>query len=100
MPKKLPASFSKYFWDVNFKSIDPAKSSSFVIKRVLDRGDTMSIKWVMDNYSRDKIENTVLTTRDLSQKTAIFWADVFGLNKSKVVCLQKPYSPIPFGLSS
>lgn len=100
MLKKLPSSFSKYFWDVNFESINPTKSSSFVIKRILDRGNTTSLKWVIKNYSKEKIKNTVLTTKDLSQKTANFWADIFKLNKSKVVCLQKPYSPTPFGLSS
>lgn len=100
MAKKLPSSFSEYFWDVDFKSIDPNKSSSFVIKRVLDRGNTAAIKWLLRNYPKEKIERTVLTTRDLSQKTANFWADVFKLDKTKVVCLQKPYSRIQFGLSS
>ena len=68
--------------------------------RVLDRGDTGSIKWLLNNYSKDEIENTIMKSRDLSQKTANFWADLYNMDRTKILCLQKHYSPIQFGLSS
>ena len=98
--KKLPSFFKPYFWDVDFSSLDLSKNTDFIIKRTLDRGNTKSLKWVIDYYSKEQIKKTILTSRDLSQKTANFWADIYDLDRAKILCLQKPYSPIPFGLSS
>lgn len=100
MPTKLPIEFKKYFWDVDFEDLAFDKDKNFIIKRVLDRGDTNSLKWLRTKCSDSEISNVIKQTRDLSSQTANFWSDVFQLDKSRVVCLQKPYSPIPFGLSS
>ncbi|MBI4100461.1 hypothetical protein HY439_01840 [Candidatus Microgenomates bacterium] len=97
---KLPKSFKKYFWDVDFKLLDFEKNKTFVLKRLLDRGDTQALVWLKKNYNRNEIEQLLLSTRDISQKTANFWADYLKLDHKKVPCLQKPYSRIPFGLSS
>ena len=99
MANKLPASFKSYFWDIDFSKLD-LNNFQFIIKRVLDRGDTNSIKWLLSNYSRADIENTIMESRDLSAKTANLWADLYGMDRTKILCLQKHYSPIPFGLSS
>jgi len=98
--KKLPSFFEPYFWDVDFSSLDLSKNPEFIIKRVLDRGNTKALKWVISYYPKGRIKKTILISRDLSQKTANFWADVYNLDRSKILCLQKPYSPIQFGLSS
>lgn len=98
--KKLPSFFKPCFWDVDFFDLDLSNDSEFIIKRTLDRGDTKSLKWVLSYYPREKIKETILTSRDLSQKTGNFWADIYNLDRTKILCLQKPYFPIPFGLSS
>lgn len=100
MVTKLPAFLKQYFWDVDFEKIDPEKSKMFILKRCLDRGSDKAIKWLLQHYTKDDIRHLLLTSRDLSAKTANFWADLLGLDKRKVVCLQKPYSRIQFGLSS
>ncbi|OGM33749.1 hypothetical protein A3D00_04100 [Candidatus Woesebacteria bacterium RIFCSPHIGHO2_02_FULL_38_9] len=97
---KLPESFRGYFWDVDFDSLDKNKHSFLVIKRVLDRGKTQDIRWLLDNYSKTKIKKVILTTKDLSRATGIFWANIFNLDYKDLLCLQKPYSPIRFGLYS
>ena len=85
---------------MDFSRLDLSKNSEFIIKRTLDRGNTESLKWIVDYYPKEKIKKTILMSRDLSQKTANFWADVYNLDRTKILCLQKPYSPIQFGLSS
>lgn len=100
MQVKLPAAFKQYFWDVDFDSLKLEESKSFILKRVLDRGDTEAICWLKEYYNGEDIKNLLQTTRDLSPQTANFWADYLGLNHQTVPCLQKPYSRIPFGLSS
>lgn len=41
-----------------------------------------------------------METKDLARPTGNFWADILRLDKNEVPCLQKPYFPIHFGLSS
>ncbi len=88
---KLPKSFKQYFWDVDFDKIDPQKSDQYIIHRLIDRGNDTAIRWLLKNYSKDAIKNVVATRRGFSPKIANFWADFLGLDKRKVVCLQKPY---------
>jgi len=101
MPKtKLPESFREYFWDVDFNKLSVEEHGFLVIKRILDRGYTGDIRWLLDTYGKDKIREVLLVSRDISKPTGNFWADVLGLDKSTLPCLQKPYSPIHFGLYS
>lgn len=93
----LPESFRPYFWDVKFEDIDIQKNPQFVLKRIIDRGNTDALLWVLERFNVNEIKNLVLTSRDLSRRTGSFWADMLGLNKNEVPCLQKPYSRIPFG---
>jgi len=69
---KLPESFRSYFWDVDFNKLDSNEHSFLITKRVLDRGNTSAIVWLIDTYGTEKIKEV----------------------------LQKPYSPIHFGLYS
>ena len=98
--KKLPIFFKPYFWDIDFSTLSLTDNPQFIIKRTLDRGNTKALLWLLNYYPKEKIKDTILTSRDFSQKTANFWADVFNLDRTKILCLQKPYSPIQFGLSS
>ena len=95
-----PEFLRSYFWDVKFDLLDFRKSRTFILKRVLDRGNTKALSWIRQNYTNQEIKKLLLTTRDISPKTANFWAIFLGIDKRKVVCLQKPYSRIQFGLSS
>jgi hypothetical protein len=97
---KLPDFLLSYFWDVEFKELRIKKHASFVIKRLLDRGNLHDIRWLLKTYGKTAIKQVVMETKDLSRPTCNFWADMLGLDKSQVRCLQKPYSPIHFGLSS
>lgn len=99
MSAKLPPEFKEYFWDVDFETLDPNKDSYFILKRIIDRGNTPTLRWALSRYSTDQIKELVLKSRDLSRKTANFWAKLFRLDPQDVPCLIKPYSRIPFGVS-
>jgi hypothetical protein len=96
----LPEALRSYFWDVKFEDLEIKNNAFLVIKRVLDRGNLSDIKWLIRTYGKKEIIRVVTQAKDLSRPTANFWADIFGLDKNQIVCLQKPYSPIHFGLSS
>lgn len=97
MRTKLPTFLKSYFWDVDFYKLDPQEYPEFVLKRVIDRGDTQALRWALSCYPLESIKNLVLKSRDLSRKTANFWARILGLSPLQVPCLQKPYSRTPFG---
>lgn len=98
--KQIPDFLKEYFWDVDFDILDFKKSKVFILKRVIDRGDTNALNWIRQKYTNQEIKRLLLSTRDLSPKTANFWADYLKIDHKKVPCLQKPYSRIQFGLSS
>lgn len=81
----------KYFWDVDFKKLDPEKNYQYMIVRLLERGDELVIKWLYKKYSTDLIKEVITTQRGLSPKTASFWALLLGIDQRKIVCLQTPY---------
>lgn len=94
---QLPKFLRPYFWEVQFETIDLTKNPEYVLNRVIDRGDTKAIRWVLSIFDQNDIAELIKTSRDLSAKTANFWADILGIDKTQVPCLQKPYSRIPFG---
>lgn len=98
--QKLPSFLKPYFWDVDFNKLAPKKYKTFILKRVLDRGDDKAMRWLLKHYTKEDIKELITTTRDLSAKTANFWATYLKVDPKKVPCLQKPYSRIQFGLSS
>lgn len=97
---KLPESIKPYFWDVEFKKLDSRRDVHLIVKRVLDRGNFRDIRWLLRTYGKDAICDTLCATRDLARPTANFWADILDIDKKDLPCLQKPYFPIHFGLSS
>jgi|SRR3989344_2974458 len=97
--EELPASLKPLFWDVDFASLSLEKSRGFILKRIIDRGDTLAYDWMKDRYHVDEIKILVLSSRDLSRKTANFWSKYFGLDPNTVPCLLKPYTRIPYWVS-
>lgn len=96
----LPDFLRPYFWDVEFEKMELTKNSQFIVKRVLDRGNLYDIRWLIKTFGKNEIKKVVMGTRDLARPTGNFWADILGVDKTRVPCLQKPYFPIHFGLSS
>jgi hypothetical protein len=97
---QIPPFLQSYFWDVAFEELEIKTHAFLIIKRVLDRGNLRDIRWLMQTYGKDEIKKVVMESKDLARPTGNFWADMLDLDKNQIPCLQKPYSPIHFGLSS
>lgn len=89
--QKAPLFLKKYFWDIDFKKLDPEKHPEYVIERILELGDVRAVRWVLKNFDRKLIKKTIMTRRGLSPKTATFWSLILGIDKKNIVCLQTPY---------
>lgn len=63
----------KYFWDVDFENLDYKKSAPFIIERILEYGDQEAANWMLKNYNRDDIFNTLNSSRRISSRSRTYW---------------------------
>lgn len=89
--RKLPLFLEKYFWDVDFKKLDPKKDSYFIIERILEEGDIKAINWMLKNFPKNIIKDVLQRSKKLSKKSANFWAIIFNIPKNKILCLRKSF---------
>jgi len=89
--KRLPKFLKKYFWDIDFRKLNIDKHRFDIIRRILNYGDEEAILWMNSCFSRDDQIQALSTTRDISSRSANFWALILGVSKRKVKCLQKHY---------
>lgn len=83
---QVPASFSPYFWDVHIAELEPAIHSRFIIERLLNEGDHRTLHWLIQTYTLNDIRQTILTSRNLSRKTARYWQSYFNLKEEEMRC--------------
>ena len=92
--EKLPKSLKPFFWDVNFNNLDLNKNRTYIVCRVLEKGDFEDIKVVFDEYGKEAIVQVIKKTNNISRKTANFWSLMLDIKKEEIKCLQKPYRKI------
>lgn len=87
MAKRLvPEEMRPLFWDVDWDSLDIGKHREFIIERVLNMGDHLSLCWLCKQFSESDIVYVVKTSRRLSKKTARCWQNYFGLREEEMAC--------------
>jgi len=91
LPTTLPKEFYKFFWDTDASTIDPGHNKMYVISRLLDIGNIQALRWLIGTYNTDDIIKTIKSKRDLSSRSATFWAKFFHINREDVVCLTEPF---------
>ena len=50
--KELLKFLKSYFWDADFKEIDPQENRAYVLKRILNYGDERAVTWMFDNFKK------------------------------------------------
>ncbi|MCM8766296.1 MAG: hypothetical protein NC920_05635 [Candidatus Omnitrophica bacterium] len=91
---KLPRFLRKYFWDTDFEDIDKKTCSQSILARILEEGDERAVNWMLKNFNKEEIKEVLFQSRLVSPRSANFWAIVLGINRKKILCLQKPYLKI------
>ena len=77
------------FWDLDAEKLDIEKNSRQIIERILEWGDLEQVHWMLKTYSREEIVEATKNSRQLSKKSANFWADYYGISKNEVKCLTR-----------
>ena len=86
---KLPGHLSKYFWEVEFESLDLDTRRAYILKRILEYGDEEAVSWMLQNFDRSEIRDVLRRFRGISRKSANFWAIVLDIPEDEVECLKK-----------
>lgn len=87
----MPLYLKKYFWDVDFGSIDLRTDGEYVSARLLEYGDAKAIRWLFEKIEKKQLEKIVKNSRKLSPRSCNFWSLFFGIDKNKVKCLKTSY---------
>ncbi|MDO8451464.1 MAG: hypothetical protein Q7S76_01210 [bacterium] len=87
----LPSTLHRFFWDVDASTVNPSTHPHYVINRLLDKGDLAAARWVLKNFSREDIVETLRTIRDFSPWNGRFWSRYLAVPEEEVACLQPSY---------
>ena len=92
---ELPKFLKNYFWDTDFKGIDPKENRIYILKRILNYGDERAVSWMFDNFKKSEIKDALSNFRGYSQKSANYWVLVLDVPRKEVLCLKKRSSGEP-----
>lgn len=91
LPTSLDPALYQFFWDVDAVTLNPSEHPSYVINRLLDKGDVAAARWVLKNFPREMVIETLKTRRDFSPWNGVFWSKYLGIPREEVRCLQPSY---------
>lgn len=77
------------FWDSNVSKIDLKRNARQIVERVLEYGDTPQVRFMQRVYPEKRIINILVDSRQISNKSANFWAEYYNLARKKRECLKK-----------
>lgn len=82
---KLPESLRSLFWDCDFDSLRLGEYDDFVIRRVLDRGDWESIRWLRRTLGDSAVRQWFLAKHGggLEPAKLRFWELILDLPKDE-----------------
>lgn len=89
--KQLPKSMWKYFWDTRAEQVDVESDPKYVGERVLTWGRANDIRWLIGEYGIATLKNIVKVSRQLPRKQAMFYANIWDIPESEVLCLQPEF---------
>lgn len=92
--KRAPKFLKRYFWNVDFSKLDVQAHGRAVLVRILEQGDERAVRWMKRNFTREDIADALFHLRSISPKSANYWALIYGLDRQRIPCLQKPYLEI------
>lgn len=75
------------FWDLDAEKLNPQRHAYQIIDRILEYGNTPQVYWMFKTYPKEKIIEVVKHSRQLSPKSANFWAIYYNLPRDEVRCI-------------
>ena len=93
MANKLVQQLSKrFFWDLNYNTMDDEEHKRIIIERVFTIGDIDDVKKLINTYDNDSIVHEIKNVGYLDKKTINWLSLVFKVSKSDFKCYTKTQS--------
>ena len=83
----IPSYLRVLFWDTDLDTFGPETYPDYTIFRVLELGDDAAVAWLRRTFPEGEIRRVLATERRLSEKSANFWALVYGVPSREVAAL-------------
>lgn len=77
------------FWDVDYKSLDYQKHTSFIIERVLNYGNEKDYQEIKKVYGFTKIKKIAKEVNYINKKSINFWSLIFNIPLESFKCTKK-----------
>lgn len=85
--KKVPPEVKKLFWE--YKEIDGEKNKNLVVGRIMEMGNDVQVEWMLSNYLVGDLGDILKSSKNISPKSANYWAKYFGYSFEEVECLKR-----------
>lgn len=85
IPTQLPPALYRFFWDVRAENVNPSTHPSYVINRLLDKGDLAAVKWVMRSFSKKSVFNSLKCGPAVDPPTASFWSSYLNISRKDII---------------
>src|SRR5713226_2684702 len=59
----IPQHFRSLFWDTNLENFDPTAYPVYTIERVLEHGDEEAVRWLLQIFTKEKIQEVLRTNQ-------------------------------------
>ncbi len=82
--KRIPDYIKHFFWDVKKDEVDLHRHYLYIIRRILNFGDSRAVNWLRNVYSETLIKEVVKNKRGLEKKTFVYWTTYFEQTKQNV----------------
>jgi hypothetical protein len=82
LPKRL-------FWDVNPYEVNLEKNASFIVDRVIARGDWEDFKRIIEHYGKIKVAEYATALRYMNNIDLAFCSTYFNIKKEKFRCYEQ-----------
>lgn len=85
----LPSAVRRLFWDIDTSTFEPTAFPQYTIERILELGDETAVRWLWSRFTPEIISAAVRNSRQLSPRSANFWALMLDLPRSEVRSLRE-----------
>lgn len=72
MPTAIPSQVKKYFWGDNLEELNWDDNRKYIIKTLLDKGDSKSVSWLLKRINSKELLK-IIPSLNLSSKSDNFW---------------------------
>ncbi|MCX8035621.1 MAG: hypothetical protein N3D11_00935 [Candidatus Sumerlaeia bacterium] len=86
-----PQNIVLFFCEIKWEDRIAEEYPFYVVERLIENGDTESVRWVRERYGDAFIRQVVCRSRNISRRTARYWQVVLNIPEEQILCLSKSW---------